>query len=998
MPDSHTVVRKYFEEHSFIDSNLQSFNKFIEVELQRIVNENSEIMPTITPTEAHEFKIKFDNIWIEKPSIVEADGSTRPIYPMEARLRQLTYSAPMHLEVSVHVDGVQRESFTTLVGKMPIMLKSKACLLHGMKDSELEKHGEDPNDPGGYFILNGNERVLITVEDLMPNKVFIGKSSDQGASKYTAKIFSQRGSYSIPHTIEMMKDGIIYLTFTRFKRIPIIAVIKALGFTKDSDIQEMASPEGKEYDEMYINLFNSLELKNMEDALELVAKKMSLTQPKEVRIQKAQEQLDQYLLPHVGITSRERYLKAYNLCKLIKRFLMVAKDNVATMDKDHYKNKKLKLSGNLMADLMRVNMKVLVNDINYNFQRLVKRGKFQSVKIIIRDKLLTSRIKSAMATGSWVGGRKGISQNIERTNFIATMSHLNRVVSQLSATQENFEAREIHSTHWSRLCLKKDTNVLLADRYSTRNLETLQNCWNHQKVTTFDAGNKQLKTSSISSYFTSNPKLMGKRTYKLISESGREIVATQDHPFYTKNGWKDASTLKLGDHVAVYPTLDTIETPKLPTQELGLEIVNEGYIENNYPKRFKHYIKELHSRELLPLTANNYKIEIIARLLGHLFSDGHCGKDNLEFYCGCKEDAEAVAKDIRLLGFEPSKITKKQTKIKKNERIANYTTYMLSKGGSLHALLVAAGAPIGKKTDLEIKAPNWIFASSLAVKREFLAALLGGDGPKPRASLRKDRKSGYQIKIDNIIFHKKEELKNNITQFSNDIKGLFGEFNINIKRIIIDKDYIRKDGAGMLKCSIIFAKSQENISRILNKVGYRYCLQKEINSQYIGEWLRLRDYAIRARIESKDKVKELYNHGILPKEISKMLNINYRVVNGWLFESNKYEKTRLSQRLLPDYEKWLLQNKVEDSGAVWEKIMKKEAEELNDVRDFTTAEDTHSFIANGFITHNCPIETPEGTPIGLRKNLAMLCQITQEEVSDDKVKKLLEASGLKIVK
>ena len=83
MSETHAVIKKYFEEHSFIDSNLQSFNKFLDVELQRIVNENSEITPTITPSETHDFKIKFDNIWIEKPSIVEADGSTRPVYPME---------------------------------------------------------------------------------------------------------------------------------------------------------------------------------------------------------------------------------------------------------------------------------------------------------------------------------------------------------------------------------------------------------------------------------------------------------------------------------------------------------------------------------------------------------------------------------------------------------------------------------------------------------------------------------------------------------------------------------------------------------------------------------------------------------------------------------------------------------------------------------------------------------------------------------------------------
>ncbi len=450
MHDPNLLIKKYFEDHSFIESNVQSFNKFIDVELQRIINEIGDIVPTITPPDVQDFKIKFDNIWIEKPQIVEADGSKRDIYPIEARLRQITYSAPMYLEVSAHIDGVQRESFTTQIGKMPIMLRSKYCHLSKLSTDDLIKHGEDPNDPGGYFILNGNERVLITVEDLSPNKVFVTESA-LGPSKYTAKIFSQRGSYSIPHVIEQMKDGIIYISFTKFKRVPVIAVIKALGLTTDKDIMEVVCSD-KEYDEMYINLFNTVELKTQEDALEFLAKKLGITQPKEIKLEKAFEQLDKYLLPHVGITQKERGLKAYNLCKLVKKYLQISRDGIMPTDKDHYKNKKLKLSGDLMADLLRVNMRVLVNDILYNFQRLVKRGKFQSVKIIIRDKLLTSRIKSAMATGAWVGGRKGISQNIDRINFVSTMSHLSRVVSLLSATQENFEARELHCTHWGRLC------------------------------------------------------------------------------------------------------------------------------------------------------------------------------------------------------------------------------------------------------------------------------------------------------------------------------------------------------------------------------------------------------------------------------------------------------------------------------------------------------------------------------------------------------------------
>ena len=85
------------------------------------------------------------------------------------------------------------------------------------------------------------------------------------------------------------------------------------------------------------------------------------------------------------------------------------------------------------------------------------------------DKLLTSRIYSAMATGNWVGGRKGVSQRIQRLNFLNTLSHLQRVVSPLSASQENFEARELHATHLGRLCpseTPEGTNIGLRKNFS----------------------------------------------------------------------------------------------------------------------------------------------------------------------------------------------------------------------------------------------------------------------------------------------------------------------------------------------------------------------------------------------------------------------------------------------------------------------------------------------------------------------------------------------------
>ena len=447
---SKLLIQKYFEEQSFVNSDIGSFNNFVDNELKKIIEENKEVVPTIIPHNIDDFRIKLDKIWLTKPELTEADGSKRAIYPIEARLRKITYSAPCFIEVSAHINGVQRETLTTQIGNIPIMLKSNWCHLNKLSKEELIQHGEDPDEPGGYFIINGTEKVLITVEDLASNRLSIEEDST-GPSAFVGKLFSEYGSFKIPHTLERMKDGIFYLTFTRVKRIPVIVVIKALGMLKDEEITKFISSE-KQYDELLINLIESASIKTEEEALDYMAKKIGITQAKDIRIERMREVLDKYLLPHLGIKKEDRIFKAYNLCKMIKKYIRVSNGELSLDDKDHYRNKRLKLSGDLLADLLRLNLKVLIGDLLYNFQRIVKRGKFPSIKVLIRDKLLTQRIYSSMATGSWVGGRKGISQRIQRLNYLETLSHLQRVVSPLSTSQENFEARELHATHLGRLC------------------------------------------------------------------------------------------------------------------------------------------------------------------------------------------------------------------------------------------------------------------------------------------------------------------------------------------------------------------------------------------------------------------------------------------------------------------------------------------------------------------------------------------------------------------
>jgi DNA-directed RNA polymerase subunit B len=441
------LVGKYFEEKKFVDSNIKSFTHLLEHGLQEVVSDNKEAEPTIIPHNIEKFKIVFGRITVGKPEITEADGSKRPIYPMEARLRKISYSAPIYLEISTYINDVQRENFISEVGKMPIMLKSKHCNLNELSREELIKRGEDATDPGGYFIINGIEKVIVNVEDLSANNFMVEnvKGSFQG------RFFAAQGSYKIPHNFERKKDGLYYMSFARVKNMPIIVVLKSLGLVKDEEIMKAISTE-KNYEEVLMNLFEFVEIKTQEDAIDYVAKRIGIAQAKEIRMERTKEIIDKYLLPNIGMDDTFTSIKAKNICKMLKKFIDVSNGDLSPDDKDNYMNKRIRLSGELLVDLFRVNFKILVGDILYNFQRIIKRGKLPSIRVIIRDKLLTSRLYSAMATGEWVGGRQGISQRMSRTNYLDVLSHLQRVVSPLSTSQENFDARALHCTHIGRLC------------------------------------------------------------------------------------------------------------------------------------------------------------------------------------------------------------------------------------------------------------------------------------------------------------------------------------------------------------------------------------------------------------------------------------------------------------------------------------------------------------------------------------------------------------------
>jgi len=437
--NKHLIVKKYLKDHSLVESNIKSFNNFIEKRMQEIVDEVSETI------DSDDFEINLGKIKVETPKVIEADGSSSLIMPFEARLRSLTYSAPVTLEITVKKDD-QVDSETVEIGKIPIMVKSKVCNTYGMNDSELIENYNDSMDPGGYFIVKGNERVMVMAEDLAENQPFV-ETNKKG--ELILKMFSSKGTYRIPVNLSENKEGIFELSFSRFRDLPAIVILKALGLTKESDIARYI---GKETDSVIVNLYEYVNLATREDAIMYIAEKTNLQGTKKEILDRAKQRIDSYLFPHIGNKKEDRIKKAVTICKLIKQFLIAKENPQLRTDKDHYANKRVRLSGDLLSTLFRVNLGILIRDIRYSLQKSAKRKKFFSIKVLAKSTLFSHRVESAIATGSWIGERSGITQNMDKTNYLATISQLQRVSSMLPSDQENFLARTLHPTHYGRFC------------------------------------------------------------------------------------------------------------------------------------------------------------------------------------------------------------------------------------------------------------------------------------------------------------------------------------------------------------------------------------------------------------------------------------------------------------------------------------------------------------------------------------------------------------------
>lgn len=447
----------------------------------------------------------------------------------------------------------------------------------------------------------------------------------------------------------------------------------------------------------------------------------------------------------------------------------------------------------------------------------------------------------------------------------------------------------------------------------------------------------------------------GGHCFLIKTATNRQIKVTDDHLFYTPSGWKKAKKIKVGNRIAVFP-LD--ENPVFNAKKKLL--VSEDDIKKMASSKMRTflYIKELSKRNLLPLSQDNPKILLLARLMGALFTDGNLyqGKNNfreVSFCLGSKSDIEALVRDLKELGFSKIQKSFRETPGQIGERKFVNRSYMVKVlSTSLWLLLRILGVPGGNKTNQNYCLPAWLMKAPLAVKKEFLAAFLGGDGPKLTIRLqnRKKKRPYNKLVLNDLEFHKGEDFVSSGIRLATQLRVLFKEFGVKVRKVFTEEEkYKRKDGSKSVIIHLRFAGDFANGLAISQKIGYRYCLYKQLSAMYAGEFLRLIQ-------EKKREWKRLYQKalaeakkGLGYRRISHKLEIPPLLAFNWI----KGRTRATSPKHFLKFPNWL-EEVTQDlkDGFVWGEVTQMTPVFLPSVARIMV-KGTHNFIANGFLVHNC---------------------------------------------
>ncbi|KAF8320547.1 DNA-directed RNA polymerase II subunit RPB2 [Cantharellus anzutake] len=495
--DCWTVITSFFDEKGLVRQQLDSFDEFVQNTMQELVDENADLVldqgaqySGEHDNNARRYEIHFGQIYLSRPTIIEGDGSVVPVFPQESRLRNLTYSAPLYVDMtkavfvpdpsssgnSGEIEWIPADTSNPVeqvnsvwIGKVPIMLRSQFCILHGLSERELYDLNECPYDQGGYFIINGSEKVLIAQERMAANHVYVFAKAQPSPVSFLAEVRSavEKGGKTIStmqvkmyhRNPQKTLGNVIRATLPYIRDdIPIWVVFRALGITSDRDILEHIC-----YDSNDTQMVEMLKpcidegfvIQEREVALDLIGKRGTTTGlTKDKRLRYAQEILQKEMLPHISMNEGSESKKAFFFGYMIHRLLLAALERRELDDRDHFGKKRLDLAGPLLASLFRMLFRKLTKDVYRHLQKCVETHKEFTIGQAVKPSTITNGLKYSLATGNWgdqkkaMSSKAGVSQVLNRYTFASTLSHLRRCNTPLGRDGKIAKPRQLHNTHW----------------------------------------------------------------------------------------------------------------------------------------------------------------------------------------------------------------------------------------------------------------------------------------------------------------------------------------------------------------------------------------------------------------------------------------------------------------------------------------------------------------------------------------------------------------------
>jgi DNA-directed RNA polymerase II subunit RPB2 len=504
--DSWNVIESYFKNthlHQLVKHQVDSYNDFVQNQLIKtiemfnplIIKSPHDYLPDSKKYRL-EVEVNFVNLSIYRPEIHENNGSSKLMFPSDARLRSFTYSSNFTLDMNIKYTirkgaNLENEEHKHIhlskiqFGKIPIMLNSCICVLKQYPHINPDHIDECKMDPGGYFIINGSEKTCLGQEKTADNKVFCFKQKASNKWLWTAEFRSVPDWKCIsPKQIYMMLNSKlsayghdILVQLPRLKKpIPLFVLFRALGIESDKKICNIIllniDKENVLLEYLKASIYEGSEYNQYEDALQYIISNVIYTpinMDKEEghrrKTEFAKDVLTNDLFPHCITVEEKIYLLGFMTKKLILAYSGVDK----ATDRDSYENKRVELTGTLLNNLFRNYFNKVVKDIQKQVIREINNGSWKSsedysniitltnIYKIVKTTTIENGLKRALSTGdfgikSMNTNKVGVAQVLNRLTYLSTLSHLRRVNTPIDKSGKLVEPRKLHGSTWGFLC------------------------------------------------------------------------------------------------------------------------------------------------------------------------------------------------------------------------------------------------------------------------------------------------------------------------------------------------------------------------------------------------------------------------------------------------------------------------------------------------------------------------------------------------------------------